>query len=468
MTRWFATALILVCCPFFAACSFFDFFSYREDTGLHVIDSPENYGNIKFGMELAPTQTPTTDLIAVSAGWSTPTLFYPLGQDGHLVDIGEDWSSYRDDDNNIEDSGTGASLAGLPDWFNRTGCVAIGEPESERVVFKCEGETSFARAGDGAEFGKKLSRIKPIGQEPWMLAVAGRDNAWLVGSFLGSETVPALSEKFWPAGQPGGEVTAIAAGRLIDQFYVAVTVTEPSAAFGKIFLFLQSETNPQEMIRVACLERPEEPGFGQTMTTGNVWGDDDEELIVSAGRLAAGRVDAVYVYDIGTLVDGVPNGANRQATCPAIPVVPIIELIPSPGERDVDCEEDCLFGATLSVGDIATDDAYPELLVGAPGARAKGTRRAGAVYVYRRNDQGNEPLSLAGQVIDSFPETGMEFGGGLAVAPMAGRNELLIGATGKGKVFVAFCTGVGENVKNGGDVTTDGSGSVVSTRCRWP
>ena len=39
-------------------------------------------------------------------------------------------------------------------------------------------------------------------------------------------------------------------------------------------------------------------------------------------------------------------------------------------------------------------------------------------------------------------------------------------AVGKGKVFIAFCTGVGENLEAGGDVTTNAEGDVVSTRCR--
>ena len=69
-------------------------------------------------------------------------------------------------------------------------------------------------------------------------------------------------------------------------------------------------------------------------------------------------------------------------------------------------------------------------------------------------------------MFDSTPVAGKAFGESLGIAPMAGRNELLVGVTGGGKVFVAFCTGVGTNIEAGADVTRDGDGKVVSTRCR--
>jgi len=89
------------------------------------------------------------------------------------------------------------------------------------------------------------------------------------------------------------------------------------------------------------------------------------------------------------------------------------------------------------------------------------------VFVYR----GAELLAtgaaeVAGRVADSAPEKGQRFGGGVAAAPMAGRVELLAGATGQGKLFIAYCTGVGEDIEAGADVTENAAGKVVSTRCR--
>jgi hypothetical protein len=72
----------------------------------------------------------------------------------------------------------------------------------------------------------------------------------------------------------------------------------------------------------------------------------------------------------------------------------------------------------------------------------------------------------AGRVAHSSPESELRFGGGVAVAPMAGRNELLIGETGKGRIVIAYCTGVGEDLEEGADVTHNANGSMISSRCR--
>ena len=45
-------ALIVV-----GGCSFYNFFGYEDDTGLHVIERPSGYDSAKFGFEIAPTAT---------------------------------------------------------------------------------------------------------------------------------------------------------------------------------------------------------------------------------------------------------------------------------------------------------------------------------------------------------------------------------------------------------------------------
>jgi hypothetical protein len=170
----------------------------------------------------------------------------------------------------------------------------------------------------------------------------------------------------------------------------------------------------------------------------------------------------VYVYRISDLAGAAP-------TCDGDAPAPIAMITPGGGPLDVDClaGEACDFGAALAVGDLATDDDGPELIVGAPGAKVDGIGDAGAAYVYRGADllaDGTAPV--AGQVADSTPEENQRFGGGVAAAPMAGRAELLVGAVGKGRVFIAYCTGVGEDIEEGADVTRNATGEVVSTRCR--
>ncbi|HUT79380.1 MAG TPA: hypothetical protein VM285_16905, partial [Polyangia bacterium] len=202
-----------------------------------------------------------------------------------------------------------------------------------------------------------------------------------------------------------------------------------------------------------------EPGFAGRMVTGDLDRDGTDELLVAASR-SAGRLPVVYVYDPALLAEAAP-------VCNSDTPDPLASIVPGAGALDVECGDACDFGVALAVGDIATDDDGPEVFVGAPGAAVDGVTEAGAVYIYRGADLiGGGQATVAGRVAHSSPVSTSNFGGGLAVAPMAGRNELLVGMTGKGKLAVVYCTGVGEDLEAGGDVTTNLDGSVISTRCR--
>ncbi len=460
-------ATVLVC-----GCSFFNFFGYEEDTGLHVIERPKGYDNAKFGIELAPTSTPESDIFAVSAGRGHPTLFYRLSDSGDLVDVLDPMKQYLADSSDVTDvrsSGTGASLAGLPHWGSGSrGCVAIGEPDANKVVINCEPGNSKKgiTLSDEQEFGHELAAIRPVEGGYWLLAAAAQYNVWVYSNHERpdrnhSEAFIARTE----GGARAGEVIEIAGGRLDERFFVAVATFNEKSSRYQVYIFVQREAHSKEVNQVACIEHSKEPGFGGAMTTGDLDGDNKDELIVSAGQMAD-RENKVYIYDVAELVPA-PDATDVVDTC----VVPdSIEhaavLQPGEGDLDVECEENCDFGTTLVVGDIATDVDGMELVVGAPGAVVDGVKEAGAVYIYSTGDGYGSTVELAGQISDSTPEGGHRFGGGLAVAPMAGRNELLVGVTGKGQVIIAFCTGVGTDIEEGGDITTNASGSLVSTRCR--
>ena len=214
------------------------------------------------------------------------------------------------------------------------------------------------------------------------------------------------------------------------------------------------------------------------MTTGDLDGDGMDELVVGAGAVK-GRTNNVHIYDGSRFSKRyVEERLNQGApgVCTGT-VLPAATLTPSAGEYDIACGRDCGYGEALAIGDIATDDNGPELAVGARSADVEGETEAGAVYIYRGWQRSAaaapgaggavfDQFKLASQVFDSTPKSGNNFGASVAIAPMAGRNELLIGVSGTGKVVVAFCTGVGEDIEAGGDVTRDKDGKVISTRCR--
>ncbi|MDD5309503.1 MAG: integrin alpha [Deltaproteobacteria bacterium] len=437
------------------ACSAYDFFGYEDNSPLHVVSRPGGYPTVLFGSEIAPTSTADADpvdLVAVSGGSGTPTVFYKLAEGSRLVNVGDPWDEYLDK-TEADTLGSGASLAGLPVFGDdlRSGCVAIGEPAKGNVHVDCEeGEWHADFTMSGTEgFGRALAPVPPVGGGPWLLAAAAKDRAWV---FSSAKPV-ASSSAVVP---DDGEVVELAAGRVdAGRFYLAVATKNVSYGWNRVHVYVQGSKGLSTLTEAACLSRSADPGFGGVMATGDLNGDGADELVVADGA-AEKRKDVAYVYVLSELVAAAPACEDEDVE-PAAVV--------KPGEADgpdATCEEACGFGLALAVGDLATDDKTPELAVGAPGAAVGGKGEAGAVYVYRGAKLGE----VAGIVADSSPESGQLFGGGVAVAPMAGRAELLAGATGKGKLFIAFCTGVGEDLEAGADVTTNAGGKVISTRCR--
>jgi hypothetical protein len=448
-------AIIALAAALASACSAYDFLGYEDNAPLHAVSRPDGYPTIMFGSEIAPTSTAgadPVDLVAVSGGEGTPTIFYKLAEGSRLVDVEDPWDEYLGKDE-ADAAGSGASLAGLPLFGDdlRSGCVAIGEPAKGNVHVDCEeGEWHTELAVKGVkEFGRALAAVRPVGGGPWLLAAAAKDRAWVFSS-----AKPAISSA---AVKPGdGEIVELAAGRLDAQrFYLAVGTRSDSYGWDRVHVYVQETEGEKTLVEAACLSRSANPGFGGVMTTGDLNGDGADELVIAAGA-AEKRVDAAYVYVVADL-------AAAATACEEEDMEPAATVEPGPADGpDATCEEPCGFGLALAVGDLATDDGTPELAVGAPSAAVGGTSEAGAVYVYRGKKLGE----VAGIAADSSPESGQLFGGGVAVAPMAGRAELLAGAVGKGKLFIAFCTGVGEDLEAGADVTTNAGGSVISTRCR--
>ncbi len=463
MKRIIATLFILL----LVGCTTLDFFSYEENTGLFVIDRPEGYPSISFGSRLAPTSNPQTDMLTVSAGEGNYTVMYKLSESGDLIDPTET-DSYLNgtggDADDVELWGSGASLAGLPFFgADLTGCYAVGEPAASQVTVVCTGIGDETIVGPAeTRFGFDLAAIRPSGGNPWLLGVASQEEVVVYSDWLN----PAInsSDAFHPVDADDdeiGEIRAIAGGRDTDRVLLAVSAELEIDGPMAVFLFVQSTPNASTFEQVLCIERSDEPGFGGVVEMGDLNMDGVDDLLVSANN-AENRVQAVYVYDSAALQ------ASGEPAYPCVSPSPAVILVPQTGVLDVECGSDCDFGLNVAVGDIATDDDGPEIMVGAPGARVEGKGGAGAVYVFRGQDAIGGNPALAGQVADSYPEGDDRFGGGLTVAPMAGRNELVVGATGAGQVFIAFCTGVGEDLTLGADVTTDGNGDVVSTRCRPP
>lgn len=482
------------------SCSSIDFFEYAKNTGFDVVERPKSYGSSRFGSQIAATGDLEYDILAVSAGRGSKTAFYDLAVDGKIKTLEAPRKSYPSRSTTVQETGSGASLAGLPSWWAEKpetkeprvigGCIAIGQPgagedeDEPRIALECLGadfheekiyppnprsaEVKSSLSHEG--FGQKLAAIRPEkGGERFLLAAAA--NRYLVvysasGDASRSQIADlrSIADPFYSDSE---SVFELAAGRGVlpspgddtprPRYFVAATVNDHDEF--RTLLFVQ---NGKSLERAACLKSTGSPGLGGVMTTGDLDADGDDELIIAPSALLDRR-NEVRIYRVARLIEeGDPGG------CLGDDFAPDGTLTPGATDESISCGNGCDFGKTLVAGDIAADDAEQELIIGAPGATVDGKSGAGAVYVYRGPQAlgANGAAPVAGYVVDSWPESGHQLGGGLAVAPIAGRNELVVGLTGKGQFAVAFCTGVGENIEVGGDVPTDSSGKVVSTRCR--
>lgn len=471
------------------ACSSLDFFQYRENTGLYVVEKPEGYETVKFGTRIAASGDDTKDYMAVSAGAGSSTLFYDLARDGQLVDISDyklDLPGGTSDFNSGEayTQGSGADLAGLPLFALKgkpvSGCMAVGQANANKITVWCASEDETdTLTGDTAisNFGQSLASIR-MGDGAQFLLVGGGRNAFQVfadikGDATTHSNMVALSDSGRTiAGLAGGRMAAEAGAQPLVFVAVDSMNTNPDGGDHRMVLFLQQEGSPMQFSKVACLENTDAGGFGGALATGDLDGDGADELVVGAAPGQDVYDSRVRIYDVAAMIDAVDD----PSVCVDIAdqdVPNLVTIKPTSEAYDVECTDECGFGSALAVGDVAVDDAGPELIIGAPRAEVEGVSKAGAVYIYRgwqrtTSDDGDtfEAVVMASQVFDSTPEGGKEFGAAVSVAPMAGRNELLVSATGEGKVFIAFCTGVGEDITEGADTTKDATGKTISTRCR--
>jgi hypothetical protein len=467
-------------------CSAFDFFQYRENTGLQAVEKPDGYGSVNFGAKLSYSGTPEYDLLAVSGGQGERVVVYKLSQEGSLTDLNEHWKQFPSD--NLQDDitnaarGTGASLQGLPVFFKGgtliEGVFAIGEPDFKDGKGNVKGYYPEdnkhydlkPQLESSKGFGRVLAGVRPGGDEQWLLVVGFNKGFEVISAFEVNDANDQRSESVADDFGSGYQVSELAAGRFPaddenierSRIFVAAATRHTDKADHRVHLYFSDQYYPKRFTKVACLADPDDPGFGGALAAGDLDGDGTDELVV--GSLEKNRV---RVFDILELASAFAESDDCLSLADDIPT--LATLTPEEGEWDVTCKENCGFGTALAIGDIATDDDGPELVIGAYKADVEGVDAAGAVYIYRnwqRNGETFEGTELAGQVFVSSPKADQEFGRSVVIAPMAGRNELIVGAPDSGRFYVAFCTGVGQDIKAGADVTGDGNGKVVSTRCR--
>ena len=468
-----------------SACSSLDFFQYRENTGLYVVEKPDGYGTSKFGTQIAVSGNAEEEYMAISAGPATSSLFYRLSRDGKMQDASDYFLDYPGDATEFVsiDAVTrtsGSALAGLPlfaqDGQRIDGCTAVGEPGVSEITLWCsslDGHTTIEGDRSLSNFGSVLSTIRLDGGTQFLLIGGGTNGFQLFGDIIDGTGRRSVMVEL----PDRAELQALSGGRLdgdpgAKPLYVAAGTTSDDGLSFEVYLYEQSGTDFETFEQIGCLQNEDNAGFGGVLLSRDLDSDGVDELIVGSADGTTPHKNEVRIFDVAAIAAAL-NGESSCIDISSTELPTLATIGPEDGDFDVECADDCGFGASLAVGDIATDDDGPELVIGAYHADVEGTSDAGAVYIFRgfeRTESDDSDtfahIDLASQVFDSTPESGKAFGAALEIAPIAGRNELLISATGEGKVFIAFCTGVGEDIRQGADVPRDAEGKVVSTRCR--
>lgn len=172
----------------------------------------------------------------------------------------------------------------------------------------------------------------------------------------------------------------------------------------------------------ACLEGA--AGFGRTLASGELDGDDVEDLAIADDE----RVS--LIADLPNL----PNLGFESCISPDDAAVSRLARVSCEAEGELSACAGSEYGASLAVFD-SDGDGIGEVAVGAPDLTVRGVARAGAVFVYEADGSALRPAYA------SDGAQGDNFGSSLAAVPQDGREILAVGAPGTRRVYLHYCAG---------------------------
>jgi hypothetical protein len=419
-----------------AGCSWSRFDELTTDTPVVVIERPSEIRS-GFGTSLSSV-TGDDDrallLVHGASGYAQAALFDLGSNDAPLT-------SALSDGICSNDAGTcylAASSAPLRQAIGPSGnefdnCFAVGvgkkpDDDAPGVLIECESREVFT-VSVPEEFALPLQTSLNRGQ-PEIVALASGDSepqSLLVGSEARQIAFyyPALDAA--PQLLSAGAFTTAGFGATVAVADVGsqrlIAVGSPAQSV----LHLFAAEAEAEAVYLGCLHGEE--GFGRALAVGAISADGSPELAVSdAGSVQVFEASELLQLELGSLSDCAELDDLRAS---------ILYTSVSCGETGAvtGCATSD-FGAALAVGDI-DGDGDGELVVGAPGMKARDAAGAGAVAFFDLDDP-NQGRAADLKFIASARD-GDRLGTALTAARVASRHVIAAGIPGSGRTAVFYC-----------------------------
>lgn len=418
-----------------SACSWSRFDDITNNAPNVLLSKPKSFKS-GFGTSLATANTAgkTSVLVGGTASVSGAAL-YDIGEEDapgtSAVDSG--FCAGSDDPCYLSSSLAGFATARGPDQ-ERSQCFAVGTGSlgTLGIVMRCK--DSYEYTLKIPKTAQKLLSFSIMNQQPYdyPLAVDHTENPVLLA------TLPYQQAAWFYPAQSIEPVELSLPATLSDDPSFGTTSSVVSVGSGRVLaigvpgkseVLLWRTDGAASASYIGCLGGIN--GLGRALASGNVNADADADLVVS-------DESKVTVIDGRALFD-LPEVSTDSRACD-FSLLPTSAVLGSFGCDVNGSLSGCSsseFGAALAVGDL-DGDGDGELIVGAPRMQVRDEAAAGALLVFDADSPAE--TSYVDAKFLSSAESNDALGASLATAHISGRDIVVAGAPGNGKVALFYCS----------------------------
>ena len=427
--------LLLPLAALLSACSWSRFDDLTTDTPVVVLERP---GEIRSGFGTSLSSVSDDDgrallLVHGASGYAQAALFDLRNGEDPLTSASSD-SVCSNDGGTCYLGSSSAPLARVrsPSGKALENCFAVGVGKKLNdavpgIVIECESRDVFTL--DAPEDFANAAQLS-FSREPEVVALAS-DGAEPPALVVGSEqrntaffyptldAVPVLLS----AGElsTAGFGATVAVARVEDKSLIAV------GSPGQAVLHLFAVETDAEPAYLGCVHG--KSGFGRALTVGPVTRNDD------LPELAVADASEVHVFEASELLALSPEPSD----CVELDDLPRSALYASVSCGETGAVSGCAggeFGASVAIGDV-DGDGDGELMVGAPGMKARDASAAGAVAFFDLDAAGENRVADLKFVASA--EDGDRLGASLVAARVASRHVVAAGIPGSGRTAIFYC-----------------------------